>query len=145
MAVRAKRTTRGIKAAHNRVQTALAAIPRSSSVVDVVQLSREYTTVAISALAYIALKGKSELARIQAANSLLDRAWGKASDPQSRIEQAGLQVVVRHIVMSDGENTPKVVEHQLDTETRADAGDGLERDAQLGGLGAEGAAGERDQ
>ena len=109
-----KRTPRGIQAAHNRINSALAAIPRSSSTVDVVKLAREYTTVAVSALAYIALKGKSETARIMAANSLLDRGWGKASDPASRNEQAGLHVVVRHIVMPD--DTAKVVEYQGDSD-----------------------------
>lgn len=40
-------------------------------------LAREYTEKAIETLANIMLTGESETARNQAANSLLDRGWGK--------------------------------------------------------------------
>lgn len=45
------------------------------------ELAREHTSTALSALVDIAQKGESESARVAAANSLLDRAYGKA--PQS--------------------------------------------------------------
>ncbi|ENN86057.1 hypothetical protein RHSP_31908 [Rhizobium freirei PRF 81] len=42
-------------------------------------LARVHTSVALQALVDIAKKGESESARVAAANSLLDRAYGKAT------------------------------------------------------------------
>jgi hypothetical protein len=45
---------------------------------DIRSLARSYTDLAISTLAGIAQNGEQESARVAAANSLLDRGWGKA-------------------------------------------------------------------
>ncbi|KAB8122613.1 hypothetical protein D3W54_14730 [Komagataeibacter medellinensis] len=67
---------------------------------EVVHLARQHTTTAIDALAGIAKSGESEAARVSAANSLLDRAWGKPKDTVS-LENGGdgqpFQIVIRRI------------------------------------------------
>jgi hypothetical protein len=49
-------------------------------------IARRYTETAISTLAEIAMSGRSELARVSAANALLDRAYGR---PQQALELTG--------------------------------------------------------
>jgi hypothetical protein len=60
---------------------------RPKGAIEVRDLARKHTTDAITRLVEIMHKGKSEQACILAANSLLDRGWGKptlpiAGDPQ---------------------------------------------------------------
>jgi hypothetical protein len=50
---------------------------RPKVVGEVRDLARAHTQLAIDTLAEIAANGASEMARIAAANSLLDRGWGK--------------------------------------------------------------------
>ena len=50
---------------------------RPKTLVDVRDLARTQTELAVATLAQIAEHGVSEMARIAAANSLLDRGWGK--------------------------------------------------------------------
>ncbi len=47
---------------------------------EVIQLAREHTVTAITALAKIAESGESEAAVISASEALLNRAWGKPKD-----------------------------------------------------------------
>ena len=58
----------------------------------IVNLAREYTEIAIETLAEITMFGESERGRVAAANSLLDRGWGRA--PQSIDLQGDLPVRV---------------------------------------------------
>src|SRR5436190_21858705 len=44
-------------------------------------LAREYTVEAVEALAHVMRNGKSEQARAIASDKLLDRGWGKATQP----------------------------------------------------------------
>ena len=44
-------------------------------------LARTYTMPALKTLAEICAKGRSELSRVNAAIALLDRAWGKPTQP----------------------------------------------------------------
>ena len=68
---------------------------------DIRSLARSYTEQAISTLGGIMIKGRTELARIRAAEALLDRGYGKAAQaiggtdvlPAIAIEQ-----IVRNIV-----------------------------------------------
>jgi len=46
-------------------------------------LARSYTEMAIQTLAGIAQNGEGESARVAAANALLDRGWGKPTQPIS--------------------------------------------------------------
>jgi hypothetical protein len=54
---------------------------RPKIVAEIRDLARQHSGVAIEALVKIARSGKSEAARVSAANSLLDRGWGKPTQP----------------------------------------------------------------
>ena len=54
---------------------------RPKGVIEVRDLARKHTVAAVNRLATIMQKGRSEQARILAANSLLDRGWGKPTQP----------------------------------------------------------------
>lgn len=58
------------------------------------EMARAYTDVAIAALARIAEHGESESAQVAAANALLDRGYGKASQP---VEHNGEMPVVLNV------------------------------------------------
>lgn len=57
------------------------------------ELAKEYTEDALDTLVNIMLKSKSDGARIMAANSVLDRAWGKATQPIKNDDESGPFVV----------------------------------------------------
>lgn len=49
--------------------------------IDIRSLARSYTEMAIQTLAGIAQNGEQEAARVRAAEALLDRGWGKPTQP----------------------------------------------------------------
>lgn len=53
----------------------------AKSPTDIRSLARSYTTMAIQTLAGIAQNGEQESARVRAAEALLDRGWGKPTQP----------------------------------------------------------------
>ena len=56
---------------------------RPAALTEVRELAREHTPLAIATLVRIAEKGRSEQARIAASTALLDRAWGRPTQPIS--------------------------------------------------------------
>ena len=54
---------------------------RPAALAEVRQLARQHTALAIQKLAHIAEHGHSEMAQIAAANALLDRGWGRPTQP----------------------------------------------------------------
>jgi hypothetical protein len=54
---------------------------RPKIIEDIRDLAREHTETAINALVQIAESGKQESARVAAASALLDRGWGKPTQP----------------------------------------------------------------
>ena len=54
---------------------------RPAALAEVRELARQHTPQAISTLVKIVEKGRSEQARIAASVALLDRAWGKPTQP----------------------------------------------------------------
>ena len=54
---------------------------RPAALTEVRELARRHTAVAIAKLVKIAERGKSEMACIAAATALLDRGWGKPTQP----------------------------------------------------------------
>ena len=56
---------------------------RPKIIEDIRDLAREHTETAINALVHIAESGKQESARVAAASALLDRGWGKPTQPLS--------------------------------------------------------------
>ena len=63
------------------------------------ELARSYTKEAIMALAEALDDPKTKVA---AASVLLDRGWGKAVQPLSDVDGAGLQIVIRRMDAEDG-------------------------------------------
>jgi hypothetical protein len=56
---------------------------RPAALAEVRELARQHTTMAIDTLVKIADRGKTEMAKIAASNALLDRGWGKPTQPIS--------------------------------------------------------------
>src|SRR5204863_7308561 len=56
---------------------------RPKIIEDIRDLAREHTETAINTLVQIAESGKQESARVAAASALLDRGWGKPTQPLS--------------------------------------------------------------
>lgn len=71
----------------------------AKAAVDIRSLARQHTSLAISTLAAICRKGKSEPARVSAAAYLIERGWGKA--PQDVSMQADIRVTIRKILTDD--------------------------------------------
>lgn len=53
----------------------------TQSLTEIRSLARSYTEMAIQTLAGVAQNGKSEPARVAAAEALLNRGWGKPAQP----------------------------------------------------------------
>lgn len=60
---------------------------------EIKSLARSYTEMAIQTLAGIAQNGTQESAKVAAANSLLDRGWGKAAQPISGDDENPLKII----------------------------------------------------
>jgi hypothetical protein len=54
---------------------------RPKVIADIQELARQYTETALKTLHHIATKGKQESARVAASSALLDRAWGRPTQP----------------------------------------------------------------
>lgn len=65
----------------------------SKSLTEIRSLARSYTEMAIQTLAGIAQNGEQEAARVRAAEALLDRGWGKATQPISGDEEMGPLII----------------------------------------------------
>ena len=64
---------------------------------DIRSLARSYTEMAIQTLAGIAQNGTSESARVAAANSLMDRGWGKPVQPHDGDGEGGAIELIHRI------------------------------------------------
>src|SRR5215211_3967901 len=62
---------------------------RPKAVAEVRDLARQHTPEAIATLAKIMTEGTSEAARIAAATAMLDRGWGKPTQPIAGDDEAG--------------------------------------------------------
>jgi hypothetical protein len=70
----------------------------AKAVADIRSLARTHSVMAINTLAKIAKSPKAaDGARVVAANSLLDRGWGKAEQTH-QVSDVTLQVVIRQII-----------------------------------------------
>lgn len=65
----------------------------SKSLTEIRSLARSYTEMAIQTLAGIAQNGEQEAARVRAAEALLDRGWGKPTQPVSGDEEMGPLII----------------------------------------------------
>lgn len=72
---------------------------------DIRSLARAHTETAIKTLASIMNQEKAQpAARVQAANSLLDRGWGKAAQPLTGEDGEGPVEIIRRIVREQPEH-----------------------------------------
>ena len=53
----------------------------------------------------------SPAARVQAANILLDRGWGKAIQPHTGEDSGDIRVVIRQIIDVTGQAAPVLIGH----------------------------------
>jgi len=81
--------------------------------VEIRSLARSHTEACINALAKIVTSPKApESARAIAANSLLDRGWGKAPQQLTGADGGDIQIVIRQIIENVGLSPePEQIEH----------------------------------
>lgn len=81
---------------------------RPKAVAIVRDLARAQTDVALSALVEIATAGTSEAARVSAAQAILDRGWGKPTQPIAGDGDAPAIQVIRRVIVdpAHGEQIP---------------------------------------
>lgn len=70
---------------------------RPKAVVDVVNLAREHTEDAIRALADVIRSADTDKARIAAANIILERGWGKATQPIANDSDKPFEIVIQQL------------------------------------------------
>ncbi len=71
---------------------------RPKALADVVELTRAHTVAAVETLASLMADAETPpAARVAAANALLDRAWGKPTQPLGGEDGGPLQVVIRRL------------------------------------------------
>lgn len=63
------------------------------------EMAREYTAEALAVLVEVATGGESEAAKVAAANSLLDRGYGKPSQVLNGDEDGGAVRVVSEVIL----------------------------------------------
>jgi hypothetical protein len=95
-------------------------MPRAAKkIIDIRSLARAHTATCIRTLAGIVRQRSAPpSARVFAANSLLDRGWGKAEQVHSGDGNGGpIQVIIRQVLEITGETIeePLVIEHERDT------------------------------
>lgn len=67
----------------------------AKATIDIRSLARNHTESAINTLAGIASNGKQESARVAAAEALLNRGWGKPTQPISGDDENPLRIISR--------------------------------------------------
>src|SRR5438045_4792440 len=100
---------------------------RPKIIEDIRDLARAHTETAINALVQIAEKGKQESARVAAASALLDRGWGKPTQPISGDKDAppiGLSIEDQRREISERHERPRRLLDEVFNEivTTQDAG-----------------------
>ena len=89
----------------------------AKAVLEIRSLARAHTEACIHTLASIMRKKDAPAAaRVVAANSLLERGWGKAPTTIGGIDGGDIRVVIRQIVETAIESDTKVIEHQVPEE-----------------------------
>ncbi|MBK0398536.1 hypothetical protein H0I76_05000 [Limibaculum sp. M0105] len=71
----------------------------------IAEMAREHSEEALAALIDVALHGKSEAARVSAANSILDRAYGRPKTMADPLNQPSSGIFAIDSSMSDKEAT----------------------------------------
>jgi hypothetical protein len=72
--------------------------PKKRLPTDLKSLARSYTEVAIQTLSGVAKDGTQEAARVSAAIALLDRGWGRPSQPHDAKVEGDINITIRNIL-----------------------------------------------
>lgn len=86
----------------------------AKAVEDIRSLARVHTVEMIRVLVMVARQPKSPpAARVVAANSLLDRGWGKPAATVTGADGGDIRVVIRQIIenATQSDDEPKLIEH----------------------------------
>jgi hypothetical protein len=96
-------------------------MPRSAkSIVDIKSLARAHTETCIRVLAKIVTEAKAPAsARAFAANSLLDRGWGKAPQQLTGEDGGDIRVTIRQILVNAAQSDTPLIEHDEDEDGSA--------------------------
>ncbi len=71
-------------------------VPMARSLMEIRSLARSHTRTAVNVLVGIMrCKDATPAARVSAANAILDRGWGKASQPVGNGEEGALELIHR--------------------------------------------------
>jgi hypothetical protein len=87
---------------------------KAKEIVDIKSIARTHTEMCVRTLASIAAQPKAPAsARAFAANSLLDRGWGKAPQQHTGSDGGDIHVIIRQIIDITGERAaePVLIEH----------------------------------
>ncbi len=88
--------------------------PRARTLTEIRSVARSHTRTAIRVLAGIMLsEDATPAARVSAANAILDRGWGKATQPVETGEDGVLDLIhrIERIIVRPGETNGGDVEH----------------------------------
>jgi hypothetical protein len=89
-------------------------LPRKKIPADLRSLARGHTQLCIKVLAgIVAEKTVAPAARVAAAGILLDRGWGRPTQPIAGEDGEPLTIVIRQILEKTAENELKIIEHEL--------------------------------
>lgn len=84
-------------------------------ILDMRSAARAHTAMCIRTLAHVAASPRcAPAARVVAANSLLDRGWGKPDQVHAGPDGGPIQVIIRQILENVEQSDPLLIEHDPD-------------------------------
>ena len=72
--------------------------PKKREMMELKSLARDQTNLALNVLIGIATNGESEAAKVTAAINILDRGWGRPSQPHDAKVEGDINITVRNIL-----------------------------------------------
>ena len=83
----------------------------AKAITDLRSAARVHTEACLRTLALIAVQGKNENARVNAASELLSRGWGRAPTTYSDTDGGPVQIIIRQIIDIVDHSTPVMIDH----------------------------------
>jgi hypothetical protein len=72
--------------------------PKKRLTLELKSLARDQTHLALNVLIGVATNGESEAAKVTAALGILDRGWGRPSQPTENKHEGELKITIRQIM-----------------------------------------------
>ena len=72
--------------------------PKKQELIELKSLARDQTKLALNVLIGIATNGESEAAKVTAAINILDRGWGRPSQPHDAKVEGDINITIRNIL-----------------------------------------------